>query len=74
MSNIAGMKYVQEINILVQPFITGIYMYNLGHSATYKYKGTTQYKIRLQPKIQIKSSRSDEAGKPKTRREYSPNL
>ena len=28
-------------------------MYNHGHSATYKYKGTAQYKIQLQNKIQV---------------------
>jgi len=43
--NITGMTYVQEVNTLVQTFITGIYIYNTGHSATYKYKGPTQYKI-----------------------------
>ena len=51
--HIAGIVYVQKIN-LVQIFVTGIYIYNPGHSATYKYEGTTQYKIRIQTQIQNK--------------------
>jgi len=48
-------------------------MHNPGHSITYKYKGTTQYKIQHNLKIQDKIySRPDEAGKPKTRREHLP--
>ena len=35
----------RNINYLVQTFVTGIYMYNTGHSVTCKYKGPAQYKI-----------------------------
>jgi len=44
------MVYVQEVNYLSTSIRDGIYMYNHGHSATYKYRGTAQYKIYLNMK------------------------
>ena len=39
------MVYVQELTTVVQAIVIGIYMYNHGHSATYKYREIAQYKI-----------------------------
>jgi len=33
----------RNINYLVQTFDISIYMYNIGHTATYKYKDTQSY-------------------------------